>query len=394
MASGGELYDMALAAGFLDALVTAYDKKHPISDWKRFEDHHLTEVERAEQRALAERTVNPGFWSPTGGPHGIVAADPDDAGAMRALKEMVGEELLERTASERTPGGGYHVIFSVPENDRTPNNGPAGVGGITSLHFRGYGGGIKHWPSAGYVMKRFPVDGLELLPVALRQALEERSSDGDGHHKRVPPSGGAIREGQRNETLFRNASAMQRRGIAEEAIRAAMHRDNEERGDPKLPADEVDRIVDNVLGRYEPLGTPAEPFKLTELGNAERMRHRHAHELLPCAAAACRATTHARDLHERPRRPGALCQGDGAQHLRRGGRRCPDEAIRKALAEHATPKRVQAGDRRHAGAGRVGGVARGRGRRLRRRPRSPQCRATASSTCVAASCTSTRPTTA
>lgn len=50
---GGALYDMAIAAGFIDALVTARAEKHPLTPWRRFQDRHLTDEERAEQRALA-----------------------------------------------------------------------------------------------------------------------------------------------------------------------------------------------------------------------------------------------------------------------------------------------------------------------------------------------------
>jgi putative DNA primase/helicase len=275
MTDGGELYDMAVAAGFVDCLVTEYDKKHPITDWKHSQERHLTAEERAEQRALAERTVNPGFWSPTGGPHGFVAIDPDDQEALHTLRGLVEAEVLDRTVCERTPRGGRHILFSVAGDDRTPNNGPEGIGGIASLHFRGYGGGIKHWPSAGYVMTRFPADGLEPLPDALRQHL--RSPNGNGSKVKKPTPAGVISEGQRNDVMFRNVCAQVRRGMSTEAIRAAAHRDNAERFSPPLFPAEVDTIVDQAVQRYEPTPTDADESPLaaarhcTDTGNGERL---------------------------------------------------------------------------------------------------------------------------
>src|SRR5665647_2343364 len=208
VADGGALYDMAIAAGFIDALVTAHGEKHPLTPWRRFQDRHLTDEERAEQRALAVRTPNPGFWSPTGGPHGMVVLDADDEKARAFLGETVGEEVFEQTAWEHTPHG-HHLIFAVDEDDRTPNNGPEGVG-IASLHRRGHGGGIKHWPSEGYDLVRSPAQRLLPLPDALRDTPAE-PSNGD----RRAPSGSqapaTIPSGERNTTLLSLGGTMRYR---------------------------------------------------------------------------------------------------------------------------------------------------------------------------------------
>ena len=161
-----DLYEQAVAAGFPDALVTAYDKKYPLCEWERFQGRHLTTEERAEQRALAAKTKNAGFWSPMG--NGLVCFDPDDEAGLELLRKTVGRDVLERTARERTPRGGWHYFFSVPQDDRTPN---AAKIAKTGLDFRGYGGGVKHYPSAGYVVKQWIADGVEPLPEAARALL-------------------------------------------------------------------------------------------------------------------------------------------------------------------------------------------------------------------------------
>jgi len=248
VADGGALYDMAIAAGFIDALVTAHGEKHPLTPWRRFQDRHLTDEERAEQRALAVRTPNPGFWSPTGGPHGMVALDADDEVARASLGETVGEDAFKHTAWECTPHG-QHLIFAVDEDDRTPNNGPEGVG-IASLHRRGYGGGIKHWPSEGYDLARSPAQGLLPLPDALRDPPTEPSSGG-GHAPSDPKASATIPRGERNTTLLSHGGAMRRRGMQEDEILAALLVMNASRCDPPLDEEEVRRIAAS-LASYEP----------------------------------------------------------------------------------------------------------------------------------------------
>jgi AAA domain/Primase C terminal 1 (PriCT-1)/Bifunctional DNA primase/polymerase, N-terminal len=245
---GGALYDMAIAAGFIDALVTAHGEKHPLTPWRRFQDRHLTDEERAEQRALAVRTPSPGFWSPTGGPHGMLALDADDEQARVFLSETLGEDVFASTAWERTPHG-HHLIFAVDKDDRTPNNGPEGVG-IASLHRRGYGGGIKHWPSGGYDLVRSPAQGLLPLPDALRDPLAEPSGGG-GHAPSDPQASATIPRGERNTTLLSLGGTMRYRGLQKDEILAALLVVNARRCDPPLDEEEVRRIAAS-LASYEP----------------------------------------------------------------------------------------------------------------------------------------------
>jgi len=265
---GGALYDMAIAAGFIDALVTAHAEKHPLTPWRRFQDRHLTDEERAEQRTLAVRTSNPGFWSPTGGPHGMVVLDADDEKARAFLGETVGEEVFEQTAWEHTPHG-HHLIFAVDEDDRTPNNGPEGVG-IASLHRRGYGGGIKHWPSEGYDLVRSPAQRLLPLPDALRDTPAE-PSNGDGHAPSGSQASATIPSGERNTTLLSLGGTMRYRGLQKDEILAALLVVNAKRCDPPLDEGEVRRIAAS-LAAYEPTapgGTNAGKAVLTCLADVQ-----------------------------------------------------------------------------------------------------------------------------
>lgn len=87
-----------------------------------------------------------------------------------------------------------------------------------------------------------------------------------------------IPDGQRNETLFRLASSLQGKGLSEKAIVRAVEAENQEKCDPPLPEDEIERIVASVVNRYESGEDSNESsgFALTDLGNAERFRTQHA----------------------------------------------------------------------------------------------------------------------
>ena len=61
----------------------------------------------------------------------------------------------------------------------------------------------------------------------------------------------AIREGKRNSTLASLAGTMRKRGLAQEAITAALLIQNRERCEPPLDEGEVERIAASI-GRYEP----------------------------------------------------------------------------------------------------------------------------------------------
>lgn len=63
--------------------------------------------------------------------------------------------------------------------------------------------------------------------------------------------GGAIPEGQRNNTLMSLAGTMRRRGMGAEEIEAALLVTNNKRCDPPLAEDEVRKIASSVC-RYKP----------------------------------------------------------------------------------------------------------------------------------------------
>lgn len=81
---------------------------------------------------------------------------------------------------------------------------------------------------------------------------------------------GPVEQGSRNAHLLSVAGAMRRKGLGEEAIRAALLEENERRCRPPLAIREVAVIARSVT-RYAP-GAPILTRNRTDLGNAERLK--------------------------------------------------------------------------------------------------------------------------
>jgi len=94
----------------------------------------------------------------------------------------------------------------------------------------------------------------------------------------VPARVGA--EESRNCILTSLAGTMRRRGMSAAAICAALTEENQQRYSPALTDEEVRRIAESVA-RYDP---PPQEFRLTDLGNAERLVHYHGQDLRYCRA--------------------------------------------------------------------------------------------------------------
>ena len=94
---------------------------------------------------------------------------------------------------------------------------------------------------------------------------------------------GAVNRGERNAFLMSFAGTLVRRGAAEETITAALIAENDARCRPPLAVAEVSGIVRSAT-RYDP-ASPLALAGLTDLGNAERLRHHAGDDILYCPEA-------------------------------------------------------------------------------------------------------------
>ncbi|MBO0726111.1 MAG: bifunctional DNA primase/polymerase [Blastocatellia bacterium] len=189
----------------------------------------------------------------TGKEAGIFALDVDPrrggAESLASLEAKHGKLPETRTADT---GGGVHYLFKYPDIPVKNSTGVLGPG----LDIKGEGGAIVVAPSLHMSGDRY--HWRNDAPIAdapewfLRLLRAEHKSRANGS----VAIGGAIPEGQRNDTLMSLAGTMRRRDMGAEEIEAALLVTNNKRCDPPLAVDEVRKIVSSVC-RYKPAGEGA-----------------------------------------------------------------------------------------------------------------------------------------
>jgi putative DNA primase/helicase len=280
----------------------------------------------------------------TGPVSGVLVLDVDGPEGEAELKKH-GHPI---TPMVRTPRGGLHLYFRHPDFEVK-----TGIGVAPKLDVKAAGGYVVAPPTLGANGKPYewivsPDDSDFANPPAwLLQLLERRKRNGA-----APPVGDRIPSGQRNKELTSLAGSMRRRGMGEAEILAALQVANERRCVPPLDATEVEGIARSVA-RYDPAdgypsgdvvrvafngrggGEEQPAFNLTDLGNSERLVHRHGGDLLYCWAWGTWLVYDGRryakdDTGEVYRRA-----ADTVASIYAEAAASPDEERRKALAKHA-----------------------------------------------------------
>jgi hypothetical protein len=221
--------------------------------------------------ATRDETTIQGWWHAqpaagvaiaTGRASRLVVIDIDGATGEKSL-ERLQEEIgpLPVTAEVRTARG-RHLYFALPERKAVR----CSVGRLgTGLDVRGDGGYVVAPPSlhpTGSAYEWLRECPPAPLPIPLARLLDE--------HRSAPsnlPAGEKFREGTRNATLASLAGTMRRRGMGEDAIRAALLAENAAKCDPPLAGSEVERIAASI-SRYAP-ATPDRKAKPKDSGSAQ-----------------------------------------------------------------------------------------------------------------------------
>lgn len=165
--------------------------------------------------------------------------------SLGALQQKNG--ALPPTWLVTTGSGGQHYWYKTER----PIRNTTGLGGYSGLDIRGYGGYVIAPPSMHQSGNRYepspiwngniaPAPGW-LMKLCVKPIPQSSTVDTE-----TP-----IPEGQRNDTLTRDAGAMRRRGLSEEAITAALLIENQQRCRPPLLDEEVRRIAKSVC-HYQP----------------------------------------------------------------------------------------------------------------------------------------------
>jgi putative DNA primase/helicase len=178
---------------------------------------------------------------------------------------------LRDTTIVRTPSGGLHVHFRAGAHRIACSTSKLDEG----IDVRGQGGYIVMPPSTicGVDYSYLEGHGLDRLSDLPETLAEDLVSISSSSAESTAPSAGQIKEGQRNEHLFRDAAAMRRRGCGEEAILAALRVTNQIRCCPPLSEDELASIALSAM-RYQPADERVADgddrhFHRSDAGNAE-----------------------------------------------------------------------------------------------------------------------------
>lgn len=196
----------------------------------------------------------------TGLASGVLALDKDpDAGGEEALARLEAEiGPLPETRTHRTPRGGRHLLYRIPEGE-----GPVKCSARDGLDVRGDGGLLVMPPSvtpngAYEVEKRIGM--ADATPELLRWARERgglsRPRKEGRAGRTVVPDGEKIPEGSRNDVLTRICGRLHDGTRDLPRLIEDLMSVNEERCDPPLPYQEVEKTARSIHAK-----TPCKPKK-------------------------------------------------------------------------------------------------------------------------------------
>jgi putative DNA primase/helicase len=322
----------------------------PIPLKPRSKEPNLRELRPYLTRKASKEELDAWPWSGvgivTGLVSGVLVLDADGPEGEAELKKY----RHPVTPTARTAGGGLHLYFRHPEQHvRT------GIRVAPGLDVKASGGYVVAPPSVGPNGKPY-----EWLISPEETELADPPGWLIGLLDRERPKGPAaaveerIPSGERNKVLASLAGTMRRRGMGEAEILAALRVANEQRCQPPLEAEEVERIAASV-SRYEPAGNvvsisanghgatrPPAGYNLTDLGNAERFVRDHGEEVRYCYLwGKWLVWTGSRWQRDEAGRAHKLAK-ETVRSIYREASSAEDEDRRKALAKHATTSESEA----------------------------------------------------
>lgn len=173
---------------------------------------------------------------------GLVVIDVDNKNGKNGFDSM--KQYLKGfplTRIVKTPNNGWHIYYYV---DRPI---PCRVGIYESVDIRGMGGYVVGAESV--------IDGRKYFvsmdyPITYANDVVYKFLEGLKVPSKTQHISTTIKEGRRNDYLFRIGCFMQRKGLSDETIRVCLYKENEIKCFLNLSIKEVNQIVDSVL-RYE-----------------------------------------------------------------------------------------------------------------------------------------------
>jgi hypothetical protein len=184
---------------------------------------------------------------PTGATTVVDLDVKNEADGIAEWETLTGSCHVPETRSVRTPSGGRHLYFSVPDGVTVRNSTSKLAGGID---IRGEGGYVLVPPSSTRV-GRYTYESEAHVAEAPEWLLERIADSKTREQDPAGPIEDAIPEGKRNDTLTSLAGSMRRRGMQEVEIHASLKTVNSNRCAPPLSTEEVRSIAASVA-KYAP----------------------------------------------------------------------------------------------------------------------------------------------
>ncbi|GHV32727.1 hypothetical protein FACS18949_04570 [Clostridia bacterium] len=196
-------------------------------------------------------------------PEGVVVIDIDKkSGGLETYAALIAEHgQLPATVTAKTGGGGLHLYF------RTDKPLPNAVNALPGIDIRTHAGYVLLPPSLHKSGKQYEwspfCDPSSMTIAPLPEWFYTVLTQNGASERRIPlevPD--EIPDGERNNTLFREACRLREMGHTENEIRGLMVVMNEERCNPPLDADELEIIIGSAskypIGQMPP--TAAKDF--------------------------------------------------------------------------------------------------------------------------------------
>lgn len=185
----------------------------------------------------------------TGKVSGFFALDGDlRHGGDDTLQELEAQHgPLPETVESQTGGGGFHKLYRSPGYPMKSGAGVLGPG----LDVKADGGYIVAPPSLHMSGRRYEWEVTshpDEVPIAeapawLLDKLRPEATNGNGRGFTV---GEKIKDGERNNTLYRLVRSLKARELSYEAILAALRAENQAKCQPPLPDAEVEKIAEHA----------------------------------------------------------------------------------------------------------------------------------------------------
>lgn len=186
----------------------------------------------------------------------VVDLDNEDAVVWFENRNQGGECFMVRT------GRGAHVYYQHPGWDVRNSVGLLAKG----VDVRGERGfvvapGSIHKNGRMYAVDVESAEGPQPVPAWLDEALRNLKKPENAGSRMVADEDGVIREGGRNQALFKQAGSLREAGLGYEGILAALRAVNETSVIPPLPDRDLVDMAERTVDNYSP-GTPARRIKI------------------------------------------------------------------------------------------------------------------------------------